>query len=187
MKYSYWSWTNVFSFNKIKKINNYIDNNFNFYENSSLAATDGRKKNKKNVLVKCITYSKVEKYLKSIVDFAYSINKKHFGYDLYPNLYDTCLNLNIYSADKLQEYDWHVDATSNPYEDIKFTILINLSMTPYEGGKFYIFNQNEEEVIELNTPGNVIMFKSFINHKVSPVISGERRTLAIFLSGPNFK
>ena len=49
------------------------------------------------------------------------------------------------------------------------------------------FNQFEEEVVELNTPGNVIMFKSFINHKVSPVISGERRTLALFLSGPNFK
>ena len=187
MKYSYWSWTNMFSVNKIKKINSYIDNNFDFYENPSFAATDEINKNKKNVLVKCILYSKIEKYLKDMVDFSYSTNKKHFDYDLYPNLYDTYANLNIYSADKLQEYDWHVDSTPDPYEDIKFTILINLSMTPYDGGKFYIFNQFEEEVVELNTPGNVIMFKSFINHKVSPVISGERRTLALFLSGPNFK
>jgi len=28
---------------------------------------------------------------------------------------------------------------------------------------------------------------SFVNHKVTPVINGERRTLALFLSGPNFK
>jgi predicted 2-oxoglutarate/Fe(II)-dependent dioxygenase YbiX len=43
------------------------------------------------------------------------------------------------------------------------------------------------KIKELNNSGNTIMFKSAINHKVTPVTKGERRTLAIFLYGPAFK
>jgi predicted 2-oxoglutarate/Fe(II)-dependent dioxygenase YbiX len=70
--------------------------------------------------------------------------------------------------------------------DIKLTVLINLSLKSYEGGKFCLWRGNETEVKELNTPGNAIMFKSNINHKVYPIIKGERRTLAIFIKGPRF-
>jgi PKHD-type hydroxylase len=60
-------------------------------------------------------------------------------------------------------------------------------MEQYEGGQFQLFNTNEYEVKELNIPGNVVMFKSYINHRVLPVTKGQRRTLAIFLKGPKFR
>ena len=187
MKYKYWSWENYFTKKDIKNINNFIDNNFNCYEDPIYIATDKTNKNKKNVLVKCISYNKIKKYLKNLLETCLYVNKKNFGYDLFNSLDNGYCNLNIYSADKLQSYDWHIDAVPHPYEDIKFTILINLSMKPYEGGKFKIFDQYEKDVNELDKPGNVIMFKSYLNHKVTPIIKGERRTLAIFLNGPNFK
>ena len=99
---------------------------------------------------------------------------------------DTC-NLNIYSYKNLEKYDWHTDETNRELIDIKMTILINLSLKEYEGGNFYLFKGNEIEVKELNNPGNVVMFKSYVNHKVTPITKGERRTLAIFLYGPAFK
>ena len=182
MKYKYWYWENYFLKKEIKKINDFIEKSFDFYEDPVLGAKD-----KKNVLVKCISYNKIKKYLKNLLDNCFAINKKNFGYELFNSLEYNICNLNIYSADKLQSYDWHIDQTPAPYEDIKFTILINLSINSYEGGKFKIFDQDEIDVLELDKPGNVVMFKSFLNHKVTPVIKGERRTLVIFLNGPNFK
>ena len=58
----------------------------------------------------------------------------------------------------------------------------------YEGGQFKIMTASEPwHVKELDKPGNMIMFRSHILHKVEPVTKGERKTLTIFLLGPNFK
>ena len=97
------------------------------------------------------------------------------------------VNYNIYSSKNKDNYDWHVDGTLNPLIDIKFTILINLSNKPYKGGDFKIFNSTEYKIPTINTPGNMIMFKSFLNHKVEKVTEGERITLDIFVKGPAFK
>jgi predicted 2-oxoglutarate/Fe(II)-dependent dioxygenase YbiX len=70
---------------------------------------------------------------------------------------------------------------------MKFTILINISDKKYTGGKFKLFVGSEFEAPELNTSGNMIMFKSYTNHRVEKVLTGERKTLAIFIKGPSFK
>ena len=38
----------------------------------------------------------------------------------------------------------------------------------------------------LDTPGNMIVLRPHIFHKVDPVTSGERRTLSLFITGPKF-
>ena len=123
----------------------------------------------------------------NLVDEFVHCGRFNFGYDIFevPDL--ELFNLNIYSSKDKAKYDWHTDGSENPKIDTKLTILINVSLKTYEGGNFYLFNNNEFEVPELNEPGNAIMFKSAINHKVLPVTKGERRTLAIFLYGPAFR
>ena len=49
-----------------------------------------------------------------------------------------------------------------------------------------MFHTNEFSVPDYDKPGSMIMFKSHMNHKVSPVTSGERISLAGFLKGPKF-
>ena len=54
------------------------------------------------------------------------------------------------------------------------------------GGKFCIFN-GEEHVVEAFKPGTLLLFKSYINHKVTPVLSGVRKTLTLLATGPKLR
>jgi len=49
-----------------------------------------------------------------------------------------------------------------------------------------MFKTNQFSIPKFNKPGDMLMFKSYINHKVSPILSGERRTLTLFFHGPRF-
>jgi hypothetical protein len=185
--YTYWYWNNIFNKSEIKKINSFIDKNFDFYEDEKDHATDLNGKSKKTTLVKKIYFKKIKHFLNDFKNIVMHESNINFGYSLFGlNDLDQC-NLNIYSSENLGKYEWHTDESKNLIFDIKLTLLINLSQKEYEGGQFYIFNTNEIEVKELNTPGSAIIFPSFLNHKVMPITKGERRTLALFLLGPKFK
>ena len=183
MKIDYWYFNNFFNKKNIKEINDFIDKNFEFFENEKLQSTINNKKIK-FAIVKQITWKKIKHLFNDIEQYITSINQENFGYDIYPiNDIDVC-NLNIYSHKNSGQYDWHTDESNNDIHDLKLTVLINLSIEKYSGGNFKIFNRgNEYEVKELNIPGNVIIFKSFLNHKVTPILKGERRTLTIFFKG----
>lgn len=187
MNYDYWFWENVISKKEILFLNNFIEKNFDCFEDVKFHAKDKNNKSKKNTLVMCISFYKIKETLKKIIHNYNLVNQKHFGYDLYPQSDLSHCNLNVYSYKKNQSYGWHNDSSTDKYEDIKLTVLINISKKTYKGGNFYIFNQDEYEVKELNIPGNMIMFKSYLSHKVTPVTEGERRTLAIFLCGPKLR
>ena len=92
------------------------------------------------------------------------------------------------SVSKNSEYNWHIDATRTDEEDVKFTILINLSEKKYKGGELqYWVNEKPHTIKELSHSGDIVMFRSFFLHKVTPIISGERITLSLFLTGPKFQ
>ena len=186
-KFNYWSWNNLLNKKDIIKINKFIECNFDFIENEDFKARDASNNIKKKSIVKLIYFKKIKHLIEDVIEKSINVSRINFGYDIwYPSNMDTC-NLNIYSYKNLEKYDWHTDETNRELIDIKMTILINLSLKEYEGGNFYLFKGNEIEVNELNNPGNVVMFKSYVNHKVTPITKGERRTLAIFLYGPAFK
>ncbi len=185
-RHDYWYWENILNNERIIEINNFIENNFIGLENKDQGAKDLKGNYKKNSTVKIISFKLIKKLIPDLIDNVILTSQQNFGYNIfYPNNLDSC-NLNIYSSKNKEKYDWHIDNSRSDLYDIKLTVLINLSLKPYTGGKFYLFNNNENEIKELNNPGNMIMFKSHINHKVTPVIKGERRTLAIFLKGPKF-
>jgi hypothetical protein len=182
----YWYWNNVFSSEQIKKLNEVIDNNFHQFEPENLGAKlDG--KNLKTSTVKLIYYVHVKNFFNNFTDDYTDIVNRKFGYDIFPMRNPDVLHHNIYSSKNYSKYDFHIDAATNQNLDIKLTMLVNLSNEPYEGGEFEIFNTRPYEVKELKPPGNVIMFKSYLNHRVLPVTKGERRTLALFLTGHRFR
>ena len=186
LEYDYWYWKSFPQIN-IKKLNKFIEKNFDKFEDSEKAAVDSEKKIQKNSTVKIIYYEKLKPLLHTVVDSCVECARHKFGYDVwYPRGNDGC-NLNIYSSDNQGKYEWHVDAARTPHVEIKLTILINLSLKSYEGGQLHLWHGNEKCPTELDSPGNVFMFKSAITHKVTPVTKGERRTLTIFLLGPAWR
>ena len=111
----------------------------------------------------------------------------NFGYDVFNvSDIDNCL-FNTYSYKNKSKYDWHIDKDISDLYDVKLTVLINLSLQSFEGGDFKLFVNNEFIVPQLKEPGNVIMFKSQINHCVTPVTKGLRYSLVSWVRGAPFK
>ena len=182
MRPAYWYWNKVFSLKEIKEINKIINKNKRKAVEDH-AASDSTKTS----TVEQIDYKIVKNYLQDILSKAHSAKQYNFGYSLYYPLDVDILNYNIYNSKTNGQYDWHVDTSNNYINDIKLTLLINLSDKDYTGGEFFIKqNALDLEIQEFNKPGDVLMFKSHILHKVAPLLSGERKTLAYFLTGPRF-
>ena len=179
----YWHWKTNLLKKDLIKLNKFIDSNFDLYEDKKTSAENVTK----TAVVKIICYQKIKKFLQPIIESCRQTAGEQFGYDV-NKVYDVdgC-HLNIYKSSDSAEYNWHMDALPLPHMDIKLTILINLSTKKYEGGSFFIFKGKEEHIKELDEPGNILMLKSYLLHKVTPVTKGERRTLTIFLKGPSFR
>ncbi len=186
-KIDYWFWENVFDEKQIKELNNILDNNFERFEPENVGAIDLQGNRKKVSIVKIIDFEKVKSHLDNFKNKFIETANLEFGYEIFDIKDYQKLHFNIYSSVNNSKYDWHTDSSGSDLYDVKLTILINLSMMNYEGGQFELFNGNQYEIPQLNKPGNAVMFKSYINHRVLPITKGERRTLTIFLKGPKFR
>ena len=104
-----------------------------------------------------------------------------------------------------QFYDWHCDSWSKPYNRPeepdrhgkirKLSVTISLSdENDYEGGDFEFDFRNDDKgsnqpqlCKEIRPKGSVVVFPSFVWHRVKPVISGTRYSLVIWNLGWPYK
>ena len=104
-----------------------------------------------------------------------------------------------------QFYDWHCDSWNKPYDKPKdpnshgkirkLSVTVSLSdETEYEGGDFeFDFRQSDEgsnqpQVCkEIRPKGSVVVFPSFVWHRVKPVTSGTRYSLVMWNLGWPFR
>ena len=186
--WKWYFWPNRFNQEQCLDIGNFISNNFIGIEDSELGArgNDGLPK-KKISSVKNISYGQIKHLINPLVDDAFYYANNKFGY-LTNGPHDMeWLNFNTYSSDSKDTYDWHVDESNNSQEDIKLTLLMNLSTEPYTGGEFQTWVHDEQTHLGFSTPGSAIMFKSHLPHRVLPVTSGTRKSLTMFITGPRFR
>tara|TARA_R110002020_G_scaffold209252_1_gene415227 strand:+ start:206 stop:745 length:540 start_codon:yes stop_codon:yes gene_type:complete len=179
MKYDYWYWNKPLSLQNIKAINKKI-------KTDSIVRKDNSASSTKTSKVKFIKYRTIKPYLENCIEDCYKINSQVFGYNLHYLNDDYVCCYNIYS--KGSEYNWHIDSVRKDEEDVKFTILINLSEKKYTGGELqYWITEKPNTITELNQSGDMLMLRSFFLHKVTPITSGERTTLSLFLTGPKLQ
>ena len=131
-----------------------------------------------------IPFKKMTNMYKDIESTMKTTNGNHFGFD----------GMTISEMAQYTEYpeggfyEWHVDNDVNfkhepPVRKISMTCLLSPE-SEFEGGD-----------LELGKPGNVaklkqghaIFFASFINHRVTPVIRGNRKSLVMWFGGTPFK
>jgi|TARA_B100001778_G_C18323456_1_gene509738 Rps23 Pro-64 3,4-dihydroxylase Tpa1-like proline 4-hydroxylase len=171
----------VYNLDQVKELNKLIKKNF-----ITTAMDKPAQQSVKTSEIKFVKLGSVGSLLNPFIQFCISANVNAFGFDLFPLNADKILNLNIYN--KGTEYNWHTDGEpNNPIRDIKLTCLLNLSEDDYEGGNLKLFDGKEIDIENFNKPGSAVIFPSFINHKVTKLIKGERYTLAIWWYGPKFK
>lgn len=119
-----------------------------------------------------------------------SFNDDHFNFDIDPNLIE--IQYTTYYAEDEGHYDWHVDCwhgTQGDNPDRKLSLTIQLSNeSDYEGGEF----QTDPAFIAIPSEkvkdrGTVIMFPSYIRHRVLPITKGVRKSLVVWCGGPNWR
>ena len=104
-----------------------------------------------------------------------------------------------------QFYGWHCDSADKPYDlpdDLhrhgkirKLSVTVCLSdETEYEGGDFEFDFRNQDDgsnqpqiCKEIRPKGSVIVFPSFVWHRVKPVTSGTRYSLVMWNLGKPFR
>lgn len=101
-----------------------------------------------------------------------------------------------------QNYNWHQDGFPEPYKTDgslngltrKLSAILALSnKSDYEGGEleFSWFNNRKEIHTQICEPmykkGSIVVFPSFVWHRVKPIISGERYSIVLWSCGPQWK
>lgn len=93
-----------------------------------------------------------------------------------------------YLASEQGHYDWHHDVNwhSQSDRDRKLSVTIQLSDgDSYEGGDF----EFEEIITNTNfrAKGSILIFPSYLRHRVTTVTKGRRHSLVAWYSGPNWQ
>ena len=93
-----------------------------------------------------------------------------------------------YYASQGGHYDWHQDVHWNGQSDSdrKLSVTVQLSeANHYEGGNFE-FDEVKTNA-DFRSKGTVLVFPSYLRHRVLPVISGTRQSLVAWFFGPRWK
>ena len=93
-----------------------------------------------------------------------------------------------YHANKGGHYDWHIDVNWDGVSgrDRKLSVTVQLSdSSEYEGGSFE-FGECLTPDASSRVKGTVLVFPSYLQHRVLPVTSGTRRSLVAWFEGPRW-
>jgi PKHD-type hydroxylase len=90
------------------------------------------------------------------------------------------------SADE-GHYDWHMDAGA-PKDGIQRKLSISILLSDpseFEGGELQFKGIEDQKI--LTKQGSIVVFPSFVEHKVTPVTKGVRYSAVTWASGPSFR
>lgn len=181
MKFCYYWYKDTYTPAQIKKINKFILKNRN--PKLSDQPADTAVKTAKVSLIELGTLRK-SGVMDNIEDLIDNTNSHFFNFNTRNFTRFDSVNHNIYKANVAGRYDWHYDGEQfDKGYTSKLTTLVNLSEKKYQGGDLYIWWGEILHIKEF-LPGTVLVFPSFMAHKVTPVTKGERITLALWKKGP---
>jgi PKHD-type hydroxylase len=93
-----------------------------------------------------------------------------------------------YNSEEQGGYDWHVDMGAYPLNHRKISITVQLSdPDDYEGGDLEIWGPAVEPIKAPRQKGAVVMFPSYMLHRITPVTKGVRKSLVLWVGGANFR
>jgi len=119
-----------------------------------------------------------EEIYNKCIQTANLVNLETWGYELSSSDQIQFLKYNIGG-----HYNWHLDIGSGDHMYRKLSFVLPLSEPDsYEGGELVLKPNFQEKSIPLEQ-GKMIIFPSFILHKVTPVTSGTRYMLVGWLRG----
>ena len=127
-----------------------------------------------------------DKWMQGWFDGLFHVANKNAGWNFQFDRYEA---FQFTEYKKNQHYGWHPDSFVNDKIIRKLSGIMVLSdPNDYVGGEIE-FRTPKGEIIRIEKPprGTVIIFPSFVYHRVKPVKSGTRYSLVVWANGENFK
>lgn len=119
------------------------------------------------------------------------LNIQFYQYDLYG--FDF-IQYAEYRAGERGKYDWHMDSlfakandTPGLFRKLSASVMLN---DDFEGGKFqFTYGGAKEDHIDNVEfrPGTIVVFPSYLTHRVTEVTKGCRKSLVVWTMGPKFR
>lgn len=118
-----------------------------------------------------------------IHDLVWHCNEARYGFDLWGM--QEGLQVAEYGPGGF--FSWHKDHGAGSHSIRKLSITIQLSdPDDYEGGDMELL-AGPEIVTAPRRLGTAVVFPSFVMHRVMPVVSGVRRSIVSWISGPPYR
>ncbi len=146
------------------------------------------------------TINEDHKARKSQIKWLYHDEKSDWLYSKIENMVmeaNQVWNFDLYSIrDSIQyteyyegggHYDWHMDIGPYPINNRKISITIQLSdPDDYVGGDLEIWTGNGLQTCA-RQKGSALLFPSYMLHRVTPVTSGTRKSLVLWVGGSPYR
>jgi PKHD-type hydroxylase len=112
-------------------------------------------------------------------------NREYYNFEITGLSED--LQYTEYEAEYEGYYDYHLDIGSGIESSRKLSITVQLSdESEYEGGELEFVTGCEKKHAS-KKQGDVIVFPSYLLHKVNPITRGKRCSLVTWIGGPPFR
>ena len=145
-------------------------------------STDPDQQDMRHCIIKWVRDSFIQNQLYELVQKA---NDQCFGCDV---INQADMQYVIYDGKTGGHYDWHHDVhfSSQDELDRKLSVTVPLSdPADYEGGLFE-FDEVSTNA-DFRAAGSVLIFPSYLRHKVNRVTKGERHALVAWFFGPRWR
>ena len=184
--------------NTIMTVENALSNQFlnevENYSTKSIEATIGKNQEKIDIIRSCkvgwINSKEVKSKVSKIVEI---LGKDVFGYDMFEEGIEP-IQYTTYSYNKNRlykdHYNWHMDSSFEDFgnTDRKLSFSLQLSEPEEYGGcNLEFFGAKGLDKNVFRAKGTLVIFPSFMYHKVTPIERGVRKVLVGWVRGPKFK
>jgi PKHD-type hydroxylase len=123
-----------------------------------------------------------------------SINNQFYDFELYGY---RNFQYTIYDSSNNGMYDWHADTVLGnnlggmeigSTRKLSFVMLLSQPYEEFTGGEFQLnLGMEKDALTPTLNKGDIIVFPSFLIHRVKPVHLGIRKSIVIWVEGPKFR
>jgi PKHD-type hydroxylase len=145
----------------------------------------------KNIRSSLVSWLNVKQELlpiwSKLADVVAEVNSRYFHFDI--TGFHEPMQISAYTEFDHGHYNWHTDsASSDRNVPRKLSLAILLSdPSEFEGGEFQIKSESDIEKTLECKKGRAWFFPSYTLHRVTPVTKGIRRSLVLWVGGPQFR
>lgn len=161
-----------------------LENEINYIRSLKYNFDDGQTdgKTRSRVVQKADILNYFPKLEQRILEAVHQLNNS------YRYTIDKLAQMDLLKYEKGGKYDWHQDVLYARSKHRKFSVIIQLSDSKdYKGGDFELRDPYSLDLSTFREKGSMLIFPSFLWHRITPIKSGRRESIVSWIEGPTWK